>query len=59
MNTSKLISGTLYLFSMGAFVSSFFVEDNKKAVKRRYIALGAFGAAWGVELISKKSVKTK
>ncbi len=59
MKTAKLISTGLYLFSMGAFVSSFFVVDNKKAVKRRYIALGAFGAAWGVELISKKPIKIK
>lgn len=31
-------------------VSSFFVKDNDKAVKRRWIGLGALGLGWGVQL---------
>lgn len=30
------------------FVSSFFVSDNKKAVKMRWVALGSFAVARGI-----------
>lgn len=34
----------------GLFVSSFFVTDNKKAVKRRWIALGLVGVGFGLRI---------
>ncbi len=37
------------------FVSSFFVEDNKKAVKRRWLSLGLFAAGWGAEIVLKNT----
>lgn len=46
-----------YIASGALLVSSFFVKDNKKAVKRRWWAVGVFGGTWAYELISRKASK--
>lgn len=43
-----------YLASGAALVSSFFIKDNAKAVKRRYLALAIFGGVWAYELVVRK-----
>ncbi len=58
MNGPKTLQTGLYLFSAGALLSSFFISDNKKAVKRRWIAVAAFGGAWAVELMTNPKGKT-
>ncbi len=55
----KKVALALELISIPVFLSSFFVADNKKAVKRRYIALGMFGAGWGIELLNRGTKTAK
>ncbi len=60
MTVSKKVSMIVYGVSALTLVSSFFVKDNTKAVNRRWLALGLFGAGWAIELapklLSKKSI---
>jgi hypothetical protein len=45
-----------YIVSGALLISSFFVKDNKKAVNRRWWAVGVFGGVWAYELISRKKI---
>lgn len=57
MSNKDLIWKGLALAGAATMVSSFFVKDNSKAVNRRWIALGLFGASWAVELGTKVTKK--
>ena len=46
----NLASYLLYATSGIMFVSSFFVEDSKKAVKRRWNSLYVFGGAYAAQI---------
>lgn len=45
MKNIKIASNLLKLGGSMLFASSFFVEDNADAVKRRYMSLGLFGTS--------------
>ena len=52
----------MYISSGLAFASSFFIKDNDKAVNRRWLSVGLFGAGWatqitGTVLANKKMIK--
>ncbi len=49
--------GLLNITSAALFVSSFFVEDNKKAVNMRWGALGALALSWGVKVVGDEIIK--
>lgn len=55
----KKIGFALQIISIPVFLSSFFVTDNKKAVKRRYTSLAMFGAGWGMELLNRGATSSK
>lgn len=48
--TVNLVSKILYATSGIMFVSSFFVEDSKKAVNRRWNSLYVFGGAYAAQI---------
>jgi len=48
--TLNVVTNVLYIASGLTFASSFFVKDNEKAVNRRWLSVGLFAGAWGVEL---------
>lgn len=49
--TLKIVNITLNVVGAGMLVSSFFVKDNTKAVKRRWQSVGVLGIAWGLRII--------
>ena len=51
--TLNVVTNVLYIASGLTFASSFFVKDNEKAVNRRWLSVGLFAGAWGIELTSK------
>ncbi len=53
MKPLKVITTGAQIVSGLMLISSFFVKDNDKAVKRRWNSLKIFGAAWGVEIAAK------
>ena len=55
--TITTIGNILQISSLAIFASSFFVEDNKKAVNRRYFSLATFGAGYGIFLYGKVAKK--
>lgn len=55
----KKVAFILQMASPLVFMSSFFVEDNKKAVKRRWVSVGLFAAGYGIQLIDTLKVVKK
>ena len=51
--TLNVVTNVLYIASGLTFASSFFVKDNEKAVSRRWLSVGLFAGAWGIELTSR------
>ncbi len=52
MNNLDRIALTTQIASGLILISSFFTEDNKKAVNRRWVALGLFASGFVIKAIS-------
>jgi hypothetical protein len=56
MEKANKASVILFAISLPVFASSFFVRDSNRAVNRRYLALGLFGAGWALELLKRSKI---
>ena len=50
MKSVKIIGNVLQIGAGLMFVSSFFIDDNKKATKRRWTSLGVFATGWRIKI---------
>ncbi len=55
--TTVFIAGLGYITSAALMAGSFFIKDNAKAVKYRYISLGVFGGSLAVQFAANKLLK--
>lgn len=52
------VVGTIIQFgALAMFASSFFVKDNSKAVRRRWISLGVGAAGYAIQIAPKLMAK--
>ncbi len=57
MKNAQKINALLQISGTILFASSFFVEDNKKAVHRRWISLGLVVGGATIGFISRTNIK--
>jgi len=55
----KKAGTVIQIASAVMFVSSFFVEDNKKATRRRWLSLGIFTLGYGIQLAGHITANAK